>query len=91
MRELSPELAEWMIVEGYGKVLSRPQLSPVERELCTVAALTVMDWERQLFSHIKGALNVGAAKNEVKEAILQASLFAGTPASQKGLQLLNQC
>ncbi|UCE20211.1 MAG: carboxymuconolactone decarboxylase family protein [Gemmatimonadota bacterium] len=91
MAELSPELAEWMIVEGYGKVLDRPQLGTVERELCTVASLTAMGWERQLLSHIKGALNVGAPEDEVREAICQTALFAGDPASQNGLELLNHC
>ena len=91
MREISPELEEWMIVEGYGKVLSRPQLGAVERELCTVAALTAMGKERQLLSHIKGALNVGADRDEVRETILQTSLFAGLPAALKGLELFRQC
>ena len=91
MREISPELEEWMIVEGYGKVLSRPQLGAVERELCTVAALTAMGKERQLLSHIRGALNVGAEEDEVREAILQTSLFAGLPATLKGLEVFRQC
>lgn len=80
-----------MIVEGYGKVLSRPQLGTVERELCTVAALTVMSKERQLLSHIKGSLNIGASKDEVREVILQTSLFAGLPAALKGLEVMRQC
>ena len=88
---ISPELGEWMIVEGYGKVLSRPQLGAVERELCTVAALTVMGRKRQLLSHIKGAFNAGAKKIEVEEAIFQTSLFAGRLATLKGLELLQHC
>lgn len=91
MKKISPELEEWMIVEGYGKVLSRPQLGTVERELCTVAALTVMSKERQLLSHIKGSLNIGASKDEVREVILQTSLFAGLPAALKGLEVMRQC
>src|SRR5262245_51436410 len=39
MRGLSPDLASWMILEGYGKTLSRPGLTPIEREYCVVAIL----------------------------------------------------
>lgn len=88
---ISPELGHWMIVEGYGKVLSRHQLGVVERELCTVAALTVLGRKRQLLSHIKGAFNAGAKKIEVEEAIFQTSLFASRLATLKGLELLQHC
>jgi 4-carboxymuconolactone decarboxylase len=91
MREISPELDEWMIVEGYGKVLSRPGLDPVLRELCTVAALTALNRPRQLFSHIRGALNVGAENEEVREAILLAMSFLGESADCRGLEMLNSC
>ena len=87
----SPELGEWMIVEGYGKVLGRPLLGAVERELCTVAALTVVSRKRQLLSHIKGALNVGARVQEVQEVILQTSLFINRLLTLEALELLQEC
>jgi alkylhydroperoxidase/carboxymuconolactone decarboxylase family protein YurZ len=57
---MSPDLFRWMVIEGYGKVLSRPGLTQIERELAEVAALIVDKRERQLVSHIMGSLNVGA-------------------------------
>lgn len=69
MLRLSPELAAWAVVEGYGKTLSRPRLDMPTRELCIVATLTQLSWERQLFSHILGARNVGASNEEIREAI----------------------
>jgi len=85
--EISPELDEWMIVEGYGKVLSRPGLDLVTRELCTTAALTALGWPRQLLSHIRGALNVGAERREIQEAILQARLFVDPALIEQALDL----
>ncbi len=55
----SPELYSWMIIEGYGKVLSRDGLSLLERELAIVAMLTVENRPKQLYSHILGAINAG--------------------------------
>ena len=62
---LHPALDEWMIVEGYGKILSRPGLELRLRELCIVAACVATGQDRQLHSHLHGALNAGATKDEV--------------------------
>ena len=59
IRHLHPSLDEWMVTEGYGKVLSRPRLDPPRRELCIVAACAAAGQDRQLHSHFHGALNVG--------------------------------
>jgi len=62
---LHPALDEWMIVEGYGKILSRPGLELRLRELCIVAACVATGQDRQLHSHLHGALNAGATPDEV--------------------------
>jgi|tagenome__1003787_1003787.scaffolds.fasta_scaffold20861843_1 4-carboxymuconolactone decarboxylase len=69
IRGLHPELDEWMIVEGYGKVLSRPGLDLGRRELCIVAACAASGQDRQLHSHLHGARNVGVAAEVVTEAV----------------------
>jgi 4-carboxymuconolactone decarboxylase len=65
VRQLHPALDEWMIVDGYGKVLSRPGVDLRTRELCIVAACAVAGQQRQLHSHVHGALNAGASAGEV--------------------------
>jgi 4-carboxymuconolactone decarboxylase len=66
IRALHPALDAWMIVEGYGKVLGRPQLDLVRRELCVVAACAIGRQDRQLHSHLHGALHVGATPAAVE-------------------------
>jgi 4-carboxymuconolactone decarboxylase len=66
---LHPALDEWMVVEGYGKVLSRPGLDLPRRELCIVAACAAAKQDRQLQSHLHGALNVGATPAQVAGAL----------------------
>jgi 4-carboxymuconolactone decarboxylase len=73
VQALHPELDRWMILEGYGKVLSRPTIDLPTRELCIVALLAVTGWEPQLHSHLRGALNAGAEPAEA-EAALEAGL-----------------
>ena len=69
MRTLSPDVANWMVVEGYGKVLSREGLDVRTRELINVAVLAAKDYPRQLHSHLLGALNVGVLPEEVNRLL----------------------
>lgn len=66
---LHPALDEWMIVEGYGKIISRPGLELRLRELCVVAACVAAAQDRQLHSHLHGALNAGASEAEVRATL----------------------
>ena len=69
IRDFSPELAEWLVLEGYGKVLGREGLSFKERELCIVAVLSAMKFEEQLYSHIIGAIKSKASIKEIETVI----------------------
>lgn len=69
MRALHPSIDAWMIVEGYGKVLGRPGLDLPRRELCIVAACVASRQDRQLVSHLHGAINVGAPRRWVDDAL----------------------
>ena len=66
---LHPDLEEWMVTGGYGRVLGRPGLDLQSRELCLVALLAVWNVPRQLHSHLRGALNVGADPERVDRAV----------------------
>jgi 4-carboxymuconolactone decarboxylase len=74
--KLSPELDEWMVVEGYGKTLSRGVLKTVERELIIVGMLAALGWKNQLFSHIRGAMNVGASERDCEKVLKVVSLIS---------------
>jgi 4-carboxymuconolactone decarboxylase len=82
IRALHPRLDDWMITEGYGKVLSRPELDLQRRELCIVAACAAQDQDRQLHSHLRGALNVGVAPSVVSAAIDALADLLGTNRTQ---------
>lgn len=66
---LHPALDRWMVDAGYGQVLGRPHLPLALRELCVVAVCAAAAQERQLQSHLHGALHVGAAPAAVADAL----------------------
>lgn len=83
IRDLHPALDAWMIVDGYGKVLSRPGLDLRRRELCIVAVCAALLQDRQLHAHLHGALNAGAAVAEVEETLAIASTRVSAEAAHR--------
>ena len=81
VRRLHPELAAWMLEEGYGKVLGRPGLPLPHRELCVVAVLAVTGARAPLHSHLRGALLVGADPADVEETLREAEAVAAPGAA----------
>lgn len=77
VRALHPSLEAWMITEGYGKVLGRPGLDLARRELCVAVQVAGQGAERQLHSHLRGALNAGAGAKAVSDALEAARPFLG--------------
>jgi 4-carboxymuconolactone decarboxylase len=91
LRDLAPDLAQWIIEFSYGDVMSRPGLDLRSRQFATVAALTAMGTAApQLKVHIAGALNVGCQPAEIVEVILQMAVFAGFPAAINALNLARE-
>jgi len=88
VRDLHPALDAWMVVDGYGKVLSRPGLDLERRELCVVAACAAMGQDRQLHSHLHGALNVGASSDAIMATIEAVAELIGAERARSARLLL---
>jgi len=90
INNFSPELAEWLVLEDYGKVLGRIGLSFKERELCIVAVLAVMKFEDQLYSHINGAINAAISIDELQIVIKNLDLLGKKNLSDTGIKVLTR-
>lgn len=90
IRDLHPLLDDWMIDEGYGKVLSRPGLDLARRELCIVAACAATAQDRQLQSHLHGARNVGVPGPVVTEALEALRGVVPETRVSRGLKMWNR-
>jgi 4-carboxymuconolactone decarboxylase len=75
---------------GYGELWSRPGLDHRQRMLCALAAFTAMGLEGQLRKFAKSALNVGLAREEVIEAVIQTAPYGGFPRALNALAGLSE-
>ncbi|KJY83324.1 4-carboxymuconolactone decarboxylase [Vibrio galatheae] len=86
LEDISPDLAKFTIEYPFGDIYSRQGLDLKSREIATVAALTALgNCTPQLKVHLNAALNVGCSEEEIKEVIIQMSVYAGFPAALNGM------
>ena len=91
LQDICPDLAKYIIEFGFGDIYSRSRLDLKSREIATVAALTALgNCAPQLKVHFNAALNVGCSEDEIKEVILQMSVYAGFPAALNGMFAFKQ-
>lgn len=90
MEFFDPELAEAIGEFILGKLYSRTVIPWKTRQLCAIAALTVLYRPAQLRGHIIYALQAGATKEEIGEAIVQVAVYGGFPAAIEAMKVARE-
>jgi 4-carboxymuconolactone decarboxylase len=88
--DIAPKLAELTDDVLFGDVWKRPGLSPRDRSLITVAALTSLGRTEQLRSHLGLALDNGVTREELVELATHLAFYAGWPAGMSAATTLKQ-
>jgi len=64
----------------WGDVWTRPGLERKQRSMLNLAFLTALNRPNELRLHVRGAINNGVTRDEIKEVFLAACVYAGIPA-----------
>jgi len=64
----------------FGAIWTRPGLPAKTRSLILLGMLTALGKTTELKMHVIGALNNGCSVDEIKEVLLQATVYCGVPA-----------
>ena len=90
-KDISPDLAKYVIEFGFADIQTRKGLSLRNRELATIAALTVLGTaSSQLKFHIEAGLKIGISKEEIAEVMILMSVYSGFPAAINGTMVLKE-
>jgi 4-carboxymuconolactone decarboxylase len=65
----------------WGDVWNRPGLDRRTRSFLNLAMITALNRPHELKLHVRGAINNGLTKDEIKEVFLQAGIYCGVPAA----------
>jgi len=74
----------------FSQVWTRPELSPRERSLITVAALTAGGNTEQLTFHLQFAKDNGATETELIETITHLAFYTGWPKAMSAMAVAKQ-
>jgi 4-carboxymuconolactone decarboxylase len=85
LEDVAPDLSRFVVEFPYSEIYTRDEVDLKTRELCTVAAITVLGAIPQLKDHINAALNVGNSPAEIVEIIMQMSAYCGFPKAINGI------
>jgi len=89
-RAFDPELARELSLFVTGRLYARERIPHRERQLVTVAALTVLERTEELKLHLQAALNVGCSPRELAEVIFQMLTYGGVPVVNSALRALRE-
>ncbi|MGE2733885.1 carboxymuconolactone decarboxylase family protein [Mycolicibacterium vaccae] len=65
----------------WGAVWGREGLTRQTRSMLNLAMLAVLNRPHELRTHLRGALNNGVTREEIREVLLQVGVYAGIPAA----------
>jgi len=76
---------------GYASVWGRTAELPLKlRTLVTVSILSALGAEEELRLHLHGARRAGWTREEIAEAFLHTTLYAGAPRGQLAMRLVRE-
>ena len=74
----------------WGEIWSRKGFPRKTRSLINIGLLTALKCPQELKTHIRGALNNGCTKAEIREVLLQCAVYCGVPAVREAVRMATQ-
>ena len=79
--EFNRPLQELVTEYCWNEIWNRPGLDRKTRSIVNLAMITALNRPHELKLHIKGAINNGLTKDEIREIFLQTAIYCGVPAA----------
>jgi 4-carboxymuconolactone decarboxylase len=84
---LTDEFQDLITRYAWGEIWTRPGLDRRTRSCITVAMLVALNRNEELALHMRAALTNGVTADELKEILLQATIYCGVPAGNTAFGL----
>lgn len=85
-----PAFGDFISRYAWGEVWSRPALDRRTRSAVTLAVLVALGRHEELGFHVPAALRNGLTPEEVGEIVLQCAVYAGVPAANGALPVIEE-
>ena len=88
--DFNREFTELLNTYCWNDIWNRPGLSRKMRSVLNLGMLTALGKEHELKLHLRGALNNGLTREEIREVLLQVGIYGGIPATVDSFRLANE-
>lgn len=78
--DFSRPLQELVTQYCWGEIWGRPAFDRKTRSIINLAMISALNRPHEVKAHVKGALNNGLTKDDIKEVFLQVAIYCGIPA-----------
>jgi 4-carboxymuconolactone decarboxylase len=75
------DFQDFLTEYAWGSIWSRPGLDRKTRSQITIAMLVAMGRLEELKLHVRSTVHTGVSREEVKEIMMHAAIYAGVPAA----------
>jgi 4-carboxymuconolactone decarboxylase len=75
------EFQEFITRGAWNDIWNRPGLARRERSIIVISIAAALGAWGEFRIHVRGALNNGLTRDEIKEVLMQAAIYAGVPAA----------
>lgn len=86
MLEFQRITTEWC----WGYAWSRPGLTRKERSMLNIAMLTALNRPNEIRLHVKGAVQNGVTVEQIREVLVQATVYCGIPAGLDAFKIADE-
>ena len=80
------EFQDLVTRHAWGEIWTRPGLPRHTRSLITLAILIALNRGDEIRLHLRGALNNGVKRDEIKELFMQVAVYCGVPAANEAFR-----
>jgi len=84
--EFSRPMQDLTVEYCWGAIWSRPGLDRRARSILNLGMLTALGRNHELRVHVRGALNNGVSRDEIREVLMQAAIYVGVPAGMESFR-----
>lgn len=88
--DFSIEMQELVTEYAWGAIWCRDGLTRAERSLLNLGLLSALNRGQEFKAHVRGAINNGVTREQIKEVLLQVAVYCGAPAALEAFRLAGE-
>ncbi|RYE08262.1 MAG: 4-carboxymuconolactone decarboxylase [Hyphomicrobiales bacterium] len=88
--DFNADFQDFLLKYSWAEIWGRPGLDARTRSMITIGMLVGMGKLDELKLHIRATANTGVSRDEIKEIMMHATIYAGVPAAYGAFQVAVQ-